>query len=188
MRSSVRSRLAPPYFQSLTGTAKPNPVTLCHTNSASGVRPTLRTQQEKRKFAALSVTPRDSRKTAWFARGEYSCDSMSAPTPISGPASQLLELVRKSEVLRSLVDEHADFRELLIQAADAAAKSSDLEQRLFEAVALSTCTTDRTFEARWSGGGSKDADVRKLDVPDLVADQKQETVLPGVRPAANSIS
>jgi hypothetical protein len=35
---------------------------------------------------------------------------------ISGPASQLLELIRESEVLGSLVEEHADLRELLIQA------------------------------------------------------------------------
>jgi hypothetical protein len=39
-------------------------------------------------------------------------------------------------------------RELLIQAADAAAKSSDLEQRLFEAVALAACTNDRAFETK----------------------------------------
>ena len=42
-------------------------------------------------------------------------------------------------------------RELLIQAADAAAKSSDLEQRLFEAVALAACTSDRAFETKCSG-------------------------------------
>ncbi len=112
---------------------------------------------------------------------------MSAPTPISGPASQLLELVRKSEVLRSLVDEHADFRELLIQAADAAAKSSDLEQRLFEAVALATCTTDRTFEARWSGGGSNDAELAELDLRASRANENLGAVLLELCPEATPI-
>jgi hypothetical protein len=74
---------------------------------------------------------------------------MNNPT-ISGPASQLLELTRGSEVLRLLVERHADLRELLIQAADAAAESSEL-QRLFEAVALAAAAGDREFEARWSG-------------------------------------
>jgi hypothetical protein len=80
---------------------------------------------------------------------------------ISGPASQLLALIRGSEVLRSLVKEHADLRELLIQAADAAAKSSEL-QRLFEAAALAAAASDREFEARWSGNSAELAELELL--------------------------
>ncbi len=54
-------------------------------------------------------------------------------------------------------------RELLIQAADAAAKSSDLEQRLLEAVALAACTNDRAFETKCSGS-SNSTELAELEL------------------------
>jgi hypothetical protein len=54
-------------------------------------------------------------------------------------------------------------RELLIQAADAAAKSSDLEQRLFETVALAACTSDRAFETKCSGS-SNSTELAELEL------------------------
>jgi hypothetical protein len=112
---------------------------------------------------------------------------MNSSITITGPASQLLELARNGEVLRSLVDKHADFRELLIQAADAAAKSPDLEQRLFEAVALATCTTDRSFQARWSGGSSNDAELAELDLRASRANENLGAVLLELCPKATPI-
>ena len=54
-------------------------------------------------------------------------------------------------------------RELLIQTADAAAKSSDLEKRLFEAVALAACTSDRAFETKGSGS-SNSTELAELEL------------------------
>ena len=54
-------------------------------------------------------------------------------------------------------------RELLIQAADTAAKSSDLEQRLFGAVALAACTSDRAFETKCSGS-SNSTELAELEL------------------------
>ena len=81
---------------------------------------------------------------------------------ISAPASELLELIRGSEVLRSLVEEHADLRELLIQAADAAAKSSELS-RLFEVVALAACTSDRAVEVSCNEGRAELEEIKRLN-------------------------
>jgi hypothetical protein len=96
---------------------------------------------------------------------------MNSPA-ISRPASELLELIRESEVLRSLVEKHADLRELLIQAADAAAESSEL-QRLFEAVAIAAAASDREFEVHWSGKNTNSAELAELD---LLASQANENL------------
>jgi hypothetical protein len=112
-------------------------------------------------------------------------------SPISEPAAQLLELIRESEILRSLVEKHADLRELLIQAADAAAKSSEL-QRLFEAVAIAAAASDREFEVHWSG---KDANSAELAELDLLASQANENLgmvlrelCPDARPLDEDVS
>jgi hypothetical protein len=89
----------------------------------------------------------------------------------SDAAAQVLAMVQSSEVLRSLVEKHADLRELLIQAADAAAESSEL-QRLFEAVALAAAASDRELEARWSGNDNS-AELAKLE---LLASQAHENL------------
>jgi len=112
---------------------------------------------------------------------------MNSLTISSGSASELLELVVRSEVLGSLVEQHADFRELLVQAAEAAAKSSDLERRLFEAVALAACTTDRAFEARWSGGSSSSAELAELDLRASRANENLGAVLRELCPEAAPI-
>src|ERR1039458_8184287 len=149
MRSSVRSRLASPYFQRLTGAAKPNPVTLCHTpkKTASGVSPSLRTQQEKTS-AAPSVTPRDPRDRGGF--GSRSRVDTVNHSPTSEPALQVVQMVRASAVFRWMIEQDSYLLTLLISAAEAAAKRSDLE-RFFEVLAYAICTSERGVEIARKG-------------------------------------
>jgi hypothetical protein len=115
---------------------------------------------------------------------------MNSPT-ISGPASQLLELIRESEILKALVEKHADLRELLIQAADAAAKSSEL-QRLFEAVAIAATASDREFEVHWSGKNTNSAELGELKLLASQANENLGMVLrefcPDARPLVEDVS
>jgi hypothetical protein len=108
--------------------------------------------------------------------------AMKNPT-ISGPASQLLEVIRESEVFRSLIEQHTDLRELIIKAARRGGefRSSSV---LFEAVAPSACTSSRFFEARCSGNKGNSAELGELELLASQADEHLGTVLREFCPGA----
>ena len=116
---------------------------------------------------ALDSARSAPRRRIWTVRVEWF--QVTNDSTISEPARQVLAIVQSSETLKSHVEQYSELRAYLIQAADAAANSSDLS-RLLEAVSLAACTGDRDFEARWSDN-SNGAELAELK---LLASQAYE--------------
>jgi len=66
---------------------------------------------------------------------------------LSGPASQLVELIRSSDVLGPMVQDSPDILAVFIQATEVAVKMSSDRPRLIAAVTRAADASDRVVEA-----------------------------------------
>ena len=89
---------------------------------------------------------------------------MNSPTisaEMSSSALEVLAIARSSAVFRPLIEEHADFRELLVRAADAAA-TGPYRVRLIEALTLATTAGDKAVEVMCIGDAAELGKWRRI--------------------------
>ena len=87
---------------------------------------------------------------------------MTIPSPTSEPALQVVQMVRESAVFRWMIEQDSYLLTLLISAAEAAAKSSDLE-RLLEVLACAICTSERGVEVAANGSPAELEEIKRLN-------------------------
>ena len=79
----------------------------------------------------------------------------------SEPALQVVQMVRASAVFRWMIEQDSYLLTLLISAAEAAAKRSDLE-RFFEVLACAICTSERGVEIARKGSPAEIEEIKRL--------------------------
>src|ERR1017187_8146474 len=80
----------------------------------------------------------------------------------SEPALQVVQMVRASAVFRWMIEQDSYLLTLLIAAAEAAEKRSDLE-RFFEVLAYAICTSERGVEVSRNGSPAELAETKRLN-------------------------
>jgi hypothetical protein len=81
---------------------------------------------------------------------------------MTGPALQVVRMVQESAVFRWMIEQDSYLLTLLIAAAEAAAKSSDLE-RFFEVLACAICTSERGVEVTCNGSPAELEEIKRLN-------------------------